>query len=593
MIVNKKRNISSKTAYKNFKCHQSDHIFKIEGQTFNFDVELTDLILHFLRTKCKIMESRPETAQLTNISAKTLNEFLEKIIIPHFDVQLFGARLMVQLWDAAKVLQIPILVETCETLVGQMVDFDTFDAIYKRARRYRSYGVLCNVRRYLLGMFEGYDRSVLISTLTYEDMFFVVKNDNLFVKDEELVLQFIFEWAEHFEMQARSEESGPCDIEDLSLGNEEAGPSSLEELSLGSEGVHTQLFNKKNKLSKPKLTKFASLLRVSRYGLASLEYLQELSKHHLCERDKEAKLVITEAINYKLDRDTHGYWPPFAIQRVCQNRDFKHIGVIAEGNKVRLLKLEKHSWQKLRRCPLHAIITNLIIFDDKLYVINRTDHESLIFVYKRKKWKFVIDLPNTNFIAVAKGNCIYAIDGTSRSVKCVSPRETPVLHSEIKFPDMSRNPESALDFDKSILIFCSTDSVERSTVISLEVPEHKWTDCGYLDGSATNLVGFRKERNYFILQRDGSLSQVLRNEEDNKISITFIRRLWSIQNSLRGAFIYRDHLILFGNAPMESSCLRGVLGLFWKIEYWYQTEETSNFVHMFMHRDDVSWDIWA
>ncbi|KAK0047490.1 hypothetical protein Bpfe_023042 [Biomphalaria pfeifferi] len=135
-------------------------------------------------------------------------------------------------------------------------------------------------------------------------------------------------------MQARNKESGPRDIEDLSLGNEEAGPSNLEELSLrnkeaepsdleelslGSEGVHTQLFNKKNKLSKPKLTKFASLLRVSRYGLASLEYLQELSKHHLCERDKEAKLVINEVINYKLDRDTHRYWHPFAIQRVYYN----------------------------------------------------------------------------------------------------------------------------------------------------------------------------------------------------------------------------------------------------------------------------------
>ncbi|KAK0047489.1 hypothetical protein Bpfe_023041 [Biomphalaria pfeifferi] len=134
------------------------------------------------------------------------------------------------------------------------------------------------------------------------------------------------------------------------------------------------------------------------------------------------------------------------------------------------MKLEKHSWQKLRRCPLHAIITNLIIFDDKLYVINRTDHEILIFVYDRKKWKFVIDLPNKNFSVVAKGNCIYVIDGTSSSVNCVSPRETPVLHSEIKFPDMMRNAESALDFDKSILIFCSTDSDERSTVISLEVP---------------------------------------------------------------------------------------------------------------------------
>ncbi|KAI8735936.1 kelch protein 8 [Biomphalaria glabrata] len=175
---------------------------------------------------------------------------------------------------------------------------------------------------------------------------------------------------------------------------------------------------------------------------------------------------------------------------------------------------------------------------------------------------------------------------TRSSVKCVSPRETSVLPSEIKFPDMMRNPESALDFDKSILIFCSTDSDERSTVFSLDVPDHKWTDCGHLEGSATNLFGFKNKTNYFILQRDGTVSQVLRNQADD-IEFTMIKRLWSIQSALRGAFIYSDMLYIFSNTPMETSCLCGVSGVFSRIEYWHQEQEACDFVQFFMPRLDI------
>ncbi|KAK0047502.1 kelch-like protein 8, partial [Biomphalaria pfeifferi] len=226
--------------------------------------------------------------------------------------------------------------------------------------------------------------------------------------------------------------------------------------------------------------------------------------------------------------------------------DIELVGVLADNNQVSNTYLETselETWERLPRCPLHTQIENVTVFDNELYVITSTDNESLIFVFRNRKWKFVIDLPNKDFTVISKGSFIYAIDGTSSSVKCVSPRETPVLHSEFKFPDMMRNPESALDFDKSILTFCSTDSDERATVFCLVVPEHKWADNGHLDVSA-ELGGFRNETSYFILQRDGSISQVLRKQDDS-IDFIFLQRLWSIQSALRVAFIYRDILEVF------------------------------------------------
>ncbi|XP_055863228.1 uncharacterized protein LOC129922195 [Biomphalaria glabrata] len=483
---------------------------------------------------------------------------------------------MLELWDAARVLQIPSLVQKTEFFVGQMVSSDSFETVYTKARQYRSHGVICNVKSFLLGMFEDVYYSGQLRILTYEELYFLVKSDQLRVENEDIVLRSIFQWVEHFEMKVRTEEAGQGDLEDSSPYGHGLC-SNISNLALPEEAT----------------SKLASLLRASRYGLASLECLNNLSKHPLCQNDREATLVITDAITYKQDNSTHGYRPPYAIQRALDHPDIHHVGALAEINQVSIMILQYNHWFKLPICPLHAIITNLFVFDDQLYVTSKSNHESLIFVYNNKEWKFVIDLPNNDFIVVAKGSCIYLIDGTSSSVNCVSPRETPVLHSEIKFPDMMRNPESALDFDKSILIFCSTDSVERSTVISLEVPQHKWTDCGHLKGSSKNLVGFRNENNYFILQRDGSLSQVLRNEVDSRINIILIKRLWSIQNSLRGAFIHKDYLFLFGNAPIKSSCLRGVSGLFWNIEYWYRSEDTSNFVQMCMHEDNIWWNRWA
>ncbi|KAK0047498.1 kelch-like protein 28 [Biomphalaria pfeifferi] len=404
----------------------------------------------------------------------------------------------------------------------------------------------------------------LYCILTFKDFLSIIEEDVISLDTEDVLLRSIFQWAEHFER------------------NSEASEDDQDQQCRKKRKLESGAPRKDDELVEDKCSKFSQSLRATRYGSASIECLEELSKHPMCEKEEETKLVITKAINYKLDRNTHGYWPPYACPR--NTRYFRHIGVLADKDQVSFLILEskKFHWSRLPRCPLHSIITNVTVFDNELYVINSTGLESLLFVYRNKEWKFVLDLPNKNLLVLAKGSGIYVIDGTSRSVKCVSPRETPVLHSEITFPDMMRNPESALDFDKSILTFCSTDSDEKSAVFCLDVPEHKWTDCGHLNCSAKNLVGFRNETNYFILQRDGTVRQVLRNQDDD-IVFTMIKRLWSIQSALRGAFMYSVRVLyVFSNTPMEDSCLRGVSGLFWRTEYWYQKQETSNFVQFYM-----------
>ncbi|XP_013083122.2 uncharacterized protein LOC106068331 isoform X1 [Biomphalaria glabrata] len=536
--------------------------FEIEGNRFKFNKVLTAAIFHFMRSRLNLIESKSDTVSLTNISAETFRHFLDTNIY-NYGNGLWGYEHLSEIWETAHVLKIPSLIENCETQVGKMISLETFDKIYAKANAYQSNRILCKARNFLLHMFRLVQKIGLMRILTFEDLIYAVASEELRIKNEDIVLRSMFEWAEYNQMQLQE---------------------NLVEVSQKKTKLDNSVPCKEDVEGDPS-SKFSKLLRASRYGLASVECLVELSKHHLCEQDKEAKLVITEAISYKLERHIHGYWPHYALHRSCHVR---HVGVSASKDQVSALVLEMDDWKDLPKCSLHAKITNLSIFDDELYVISSLEFQSLLFVFTNKEWKFVSEISGSDFIVLSKGRCIYIIDGKNCRIKCVMPKTTPVLHSEIKFPDMMRNPESALDYDKSILIFCSTDSDEKLAVISLDVPEHKWTDCGHLEGSAKNLVGFRNETKYFILQRDGAISQVLRNQDDS-IGFILIKRLWSIQNSLRGAFIYNDVLYIYGDTPIEPSCFRAVSGLFWKIDYWFADQETSNFVHWFV----PSVDLWG
>ncbi|KAK6967470.1 kelch repeat and BTB domain-containing protein 7 [Biomphalaria glabrata] len=134
---------------------------------------------------------------------------------------------------------------------------------------------------------------------------YAVASEELMIKNEDIVLRSMFEWAEYNQMQLQE---------------------NLVEVSQKKTKLDNSVPGKGEVLGDPS-SKFSKLLRASRYGLASVECLVELSKHQLCEEDKEAKLVITEAISYKLERNVHGYWPHYALHR--NGHVFRHIGVLA------------------------------------------------------------------------------------------------------------------------------------------------------------------------------------------------------------------------------------------------------------------------
>ncbi|XP_055863239.1 uncharacterized protein LOC106076561 [Biomphalaria glabrata] len=565
---------------------QTDLEFEIDGRRFKFNHDLTASILHTYYRKFNMVEKKTVKVQLIKLSSNMLNEFVLSKSGCCINYSWYTENVL-ELWDAARLLKVPSLIRICEANVGQIFSEDNFESIYTKAHLYKSDIVLNKAKEFLVRFFQNNKKGSqlmkdwevgVIRVLTYEDILYLVKEWPFRPDMSDDVLKSIFNWTENYDNR------GPCSSsknDDLDMSSQKTRDNDLDMSSQKIRDYDKVVLCTEYEKFENKSSILYTLLKDSKYRSASLECLQELSRHGMCQRDQEAKLLINEAISCKLDKNTHGYWFPSQLYGNLQN--YRHIGVLADKDRVSIMYLDHsfYNWRRLSKCLLHSTITNLTVFDNELYAISSTGLESLIFVFRNEEWKFVLDLPNKNFVVVSKGEFIYVIDGTSSSVKCVSPRGTPVLHSEIKFPDMMRNPESALDFDRSILIFCSTDSDERSTVFCLDVPEHKWTYCGHLEGSAKYLVGFRNETNYFILQRDGSISQVLRKLDD-WIEFIFIKRLWSFQSALRGAFIYSDELYIFSNTPVESLCFPGVSGVFSKIQYWYQEKEACNFVRFIM-----------
>uniref|UniRef100_A0A2C9KA52 BACK domain-containing protein n=1 Tax=Biomphalaria glabrata TaxID=6526 RepID=A0A2C9KA52_BIOGL len=343
---------------------------QLEGRKLNLNENepITSAIYYFCN---KRIEREPKETRIINFSVNTFTEFLDttQFFCDDFN-HMWTHAIILELWKTVIDLQIPELIAIIEKKVGRIMCVDNIETIYGMAYLYQSHAIVLQTRIFLQRLYIKADEMHLYCILSFKDFLSIIKDDCIQVESEDIVLRSIFLWAEKQESSGASEDGQQCPKRKVDCN------------------VPCKEENELNENT----SELSQLLRASRYGLASIECLRELSKHHLCQKDKEAKLVITEAINYKLDRNTHGYWPPFAYPRSFS--DIELVGVLADNNQVSLTYLETskiETWERLPSCPLHTQIENVTVFDNELYVITSTDNESLIFVFRNRKWKFVID----------------------------------------------------------------------------------------------------------------------------------------------------------------------------------------------------------
>nr|KAI8738193.1 hypothetical protein BgiMline_025096 [Biomphalaria glabrata] len=136
------------------------------------------------------------------------------------------------------------------------------------------------------------------------------------------VLRRVFDWAENYEKQDRN--SG--------ISKENRAQKSTKRKK------DVEVSFKEGDQS----SKLANLIRAADWSTASIECIQDLSKHDLCEKDTEAKLFISKVLNYKLDRNTHGFWPPYTTPKL--NAECPRVGVLADQDGINALFLHSDLW---------------------------------------------------------------------------------------------------------------------------------------------------------------------------------------------------------------------------------------------------------
>ncbi|KAK6967475.1 hypothetical protein BgiMline_027294 [Biomphalaria glabrata] len=257
---------------------QNDKEIEIDGKKITFDTTLAAAIKHFCFSSFKRVEYSDD-AQTIKISSDTLTEFV-LTGEKNDKFELYNTKFILELWDAAQELETPCLLRNCETIVGQILSEENFEHIYIKANLYQS--------------------PVL--------------------QDE--VLRRVFDWAENYEKQDRN--SG--------ISKENRAQKSTKRKK------DVEVSFKEGDQS----SKLANLIRAADWSTASIECIQDLSKHDLCEKDTEAKLFISKVLNYKLDRNTHGFWPPYTTPKL--NAECPRVGVLADQDGINALFLHSDLW---------------------------------------------------------------------------------------------------------------------------------------------------------------------------------------------------------------------------------------------------------
>lgn len=104
-------------------------------------------------------------------------------------------------------------------------------------------------------------------------------------------------------------------------------------------------------------------------------------------------------------------------------------------------------------------------------------------------------------------------------------------------------------FENFYLFFFSEthDSVVETDVRKLCISSKVWTRLENITGPAEQIIFFRNDENFYILQTNGSLWSILNVHSIKYIELKFVLKFWNVQKKLYGVLTYNGKLVMFGN----------------------------------------------
>ncbi|XP_059175123.1 kelch repeat and BTB domain-containing protein 3-like [Physella acuta] len=256
----------------------------------------------------------------------------------------------IEVWQAAHMLQVKVMVNVCEEFAIRSCSLDTWENIYLHAKLLGSVKVLDKLHTFMLKNFEEIRHSTTFFQLSFKETHDLIKSQDLVVSKEDLVLESVIRWVEYVDgnqLNQNSNEdhtiSGNNVKTNISLSSDEA-----KEIKESEDGLHRNNCLQNSNKSKGRAMhevhtaysigpvkssrkdKFRELLMQVRTCLVSHAAFYRVLKLRLFSEMEHSRELILDAMSYHVQEFRHGQWSSAAIHRSCS--EYTNAGIYAYGS---------------------------------------------------------------------------------------------------------------------------------------------------------------------------------------------------------------------------------------------------------------------
>ncbi|XP_059175121.1 uncharacterized protein LOC131955150 [Physella acuta] len=523
----------------------------------------------------------------------------------------------IEVWQAAHMLQVKVMVNVCEEFAIRLCSLDTWENIYLHAKLFCSVKVLDKLHTFMIKNFEEIRQSTTFLQLSFKEVQDLIKSQDLVVSKEDLVLESVIQWVEYVDgnqlnhnLNEDHNHTISCnDVKtDISLSIDEA-----KEIKESEDGLHRnnclQNSNKTeitavqevttthstNTVKSSRKVKLKELLMEVRTCLVSHAALYRVLKLRLFSEDENSRELILNGMSHHVQEFRHGQWSSSALHRSCSG--YINAGVNAYGGGIfEIITADKEQQFNITKCRYLKENIQLVTFDGELYATGKEVGNSpgRMFVFCGKNWKEVMEMPSHNLLLVSHGDFIYIINKDDKVLYNINPKERePNLEKITDFLSNDTEVNYAMVLENLFLLFCSesVNGIEKTAVHKYEMLSKVWTRLDNLDGPSEQLISFKNDKHNYILQTNGSLWLLEKLSGNGSIEFKFLDKLWNFRKKLYGALTFQSKLIILGNNPNNDPHNEKQLPLlsehFTEISHWENDFCSSNFIPITIRKNDL------
>ncbi|KAK3783668.1 hypothetical protein RRG08_064917 [Elysia crispata] len=550
-----------------------DIIVEVENKTFHCHRFILSASSMFFKALCRsdMSETVEKKVELKDLSADIFQLILDCI---YGGKEIITKNNALSIWQAASLLQIDFLQEACDIFLIENSDKENCVDVYKCAKLLNSDHVSSVTWDIILREFDYLVASKDIFLLEAVDLERLVKNDNLQVHSEDMVVSVIIEWSKLY-VSENSESGKPDSANQAKLEENLASQASSKKgkkaknVENGNSDSTTQGEAGADASVRYQDDIISTLLGASRLCLASSTCLQELLTDHRVLNNPKALFHVRNALRYHLQPERrYDFCPSTAVFRSGNDWTNVILCISSPG--------ANNSQPNLicKRCPQdkwHTLIIGSIppffitheqcnsVFYEKSVFGTTCDvpkNQTIMFHFNLQLENFVslgnVPRNRVNHTTVCYKNFLYIIGGDNGELsieRCNLENTGSIQWETVGTLTQSVSDVMATVFNDLIIIIGNIKKEpggESTVLIQCFDPEKKCVhlQADSLPQATQKRVFLKRWSEVYLLQEGGDLWQLHFCEDNYRIILDYHGRLWNSPVDLTTALIFKEELIV-------------------------------------------------